>query len=121
MGWCWAASCRNRGQPGPRFPKRRTPSPRLVWLRRRLDEKPTSERRERDAAAEIKTGRVIMRSGESLIKATSIWEEKSEQAGHEPNEQHGGRIAERRCSGSAPARVHLWCVSPRLAGASLYN
>src|SRR5712692_878173 len=45
MGWCWAASCRNRGQPGPRFPKRRTPSPRLVWLRRRLDEKPTSESR----------------------------------------------------------------------------
>src|SRR6266849_7641014 len=44
MGWWWAASCRNRGQPGHRFPKRRTPSPRLMCLRRRLDEKPTSER-----------------------------------------------------------------------------
>src|SRR6266852_4874303 len=43
MGWWWAASCRNRGQPGHRFPKRRTPSPRLMCLRRRLDEKPTSE------------------------------------------------------------------------------
>src|SRR6266849_2561457 len=46
MGWCWVASCRNPGQPGPRFPKRRTRSPRLIWLRRPLDEKPTSERRE---------------------------------------------------------------------------
>src|SRR6266851_1768409 len=45
MGWCWVASCRNPGQPGPRFPKRRTRSPRLIWLRRPLDEKPTSERR----------------------------------------------------------------------------
>src|SRR5712692_8072104 len=44
MGWCWVASCRNPGQPGPRFPKRRTRSPRLIWLRRPLDEKPTSER-----------------------------------------------------------------------------
>src|SRR5438132_5508552 len=44
MGWCWVASCRNPGQRALRFPKRRTPSPRFMWLRRRLDEKPTSER-----------------------------------------------------------------------------
>src|SRR6266702_5931221 len=44
MDWSWVASCRNRGQPGLRFPKRKTRRPRLIWLRRRLDEKPTSER-----------------------------------------------------------------------------
>ena len=47
MDWSWVASCRNRGQPGLRFPKRRTPRQRSMWLRRRLDEKPTSERGER--------------------------------------------------------------------------
>src|SRR6266852_9342300 len=44
MAWSWAASCRNRGQPGPQFPKRRRPRPKLMCLRRRLDEIPTSER-----------------------------------------------------------------------------
>src|SRR5260221_8412846 len=44
MGWWWVASCRNRGQQCLQFPKRRTRNPRLMWLRRRLDEKPTSER-----------------------------------------------------------------------------
>src|SRR6266566_3833216 len=44
MDWSWVASCRNRGQPGLRFPKRKTRRPKLIWLRRRLDEKPTSER-----------------------------------------------------------------------------
>src|SRR6266568_6396891 len=44
MDWSWAASCRNRGQRCPRFPKRRAPRPKLMRLRRRLDEKPTSER-----------------------------------------------------------------------------
>src|SRR6266853_4663715 len=44
MDWSWVASCRNRGQPGLRFPKRKTRRPRLICLRRRLDEKPTSER-----------------------------------------------------------------------------
>src|SRR6266496_5069912 len=44
MDWSWVASCRNRGQPGLRFTKRKTRRPRLIWLRRRLDEKPTSER-----------------------------------------------------------------------------
>src|SRR2546423_4478659 len=47
MGWWWAASCPNPGQPSLRFPKRRTPSPRLIRPRRRLDEKPTSERHPR--------------------------------------------------------------------------
>src|SRR6266480_2435925 len=31
MGLWWAVSCRNRGQPGPRFPKRRTRSPMLIY------------------------------------------------------------------------------------------
>src|SRR5438034_6750319 len=44
MDWSWAASCRNRGQRDLRFPKRRAPRPKLMRLRRRLDEKPTSER-----------------------------------------------------------------------------
>src|SRR6266851_5296353 len=44
MGWWWVASCPNRGPRGLRFLKRRTPSPTLMQLRRRLDEKPTSER-----------------------------------------------------------------------------
>src|SRR5437660_9469098 len=44
MDWCWVASSRNPGQPGPRFLKRKTPRPRLSQLRRPLDEKPTSER-----------------------------------------------------------------------------
>src|SRR5947209_9328771 len=45
MGSWWVASCRNLGQRDLRFPKRRTPKPKLMWLRRRLDEKPTSERK----------------------------------------------------------------------------
>src|SRR5438128_12317902 len=44
MDCSWAASCPNRGQRCPRFPKRRTPRPKLMRLRRRLDGKPTSER-----------------------------------------------------------------------------
>src|SRR6266700_7529017 len=45
MDWSWAASCRNRGQRDLRFPKRRATRPKLMRRRRRLDEKPTSERR----------------------------------------------------------------------------
>src|SRR5260370_22321940 len=45
MGSSWVASCRNRGQRCPRFPKRRAPRPKFMRLRRRPDEKPTSERR----------------------------------------------------------------------------
>src|SRR5229473_637962 len=44
MGWWWVASCRNRGPRGLRFLKRRTLRPRPMRLRRRLNEKPTSER-----------------------------------------------------------------------------
>src|SRR5258708_21004685 len=44
MDWWWVASCRNRGPRDLWFPKRKTPRPRLMRLRRRLDEKPTSER-----------------------------------------------------------------------------
>src|SRR6266568_6511614 len=44
MDWWWVVSCLNRGQRWLRFQKRRTPSPKLMCLRRPLDEKPTSER-----------------------------------------------------------------------------
>src|SRR5260370_8259654 len=44
MGSSWVASCRNRGQRCPRFPKRRAPRLKLMRIRRRTDEKPTSER-----------------------------------------------------------------------------
>src|SRR6266704_3383706 len=48
-------------------------------------------------------------------------EEYGEQAATQPNEQRDGRVKQCRYAGSAPARVHLWCVSPRLAGVPLYQ
>src|SRR5207249_2162881 len=43
-------------------------------------------------------------------------EEYDKPTGQQSNKQQGGPIEERQCSGSAIARVHLWCLSSRLAG-----
>src|SRR5437016_784877 len=40
------------------------------------------------------------------------WEEYDKPTGQQSNEQRGGPVEEPRCSCSAPARVHLWGLSP---------
>src|SRR5258707_13285693 len=82
----------------------------------------TGEGRERDAASRGRD-RLCYNAGKARPSYELLLcsEEYGEQAGQQPNEQHGGCVEEPRCPGSAPARVHLWYVSSRLAGIPFHD